>query len=256
MLKTNCHKCGNLLRQAANFCSICGTSVGSTGPSTDSFAVELSHTPNFFVWNEFKTILFLYASFLSIIFVSGIASWFTSNPIRTVVTWIVLTGVTVFFAAGAKDSVLNMFSLKMLKPRLVLSIIFVAIVCFWFLNFYFSLFDLIQMGKLRVTSNFFKHGWPVWSVYFFSALMPGLIEEIAFRGIIYSKLKEIFSTKEALFIQAACFSVLHLVPVIFISHLVMGLFLGWVRERTNSLVLSVAFHISWNALVIYNEIYS
>ena len=77
-----------------------------------------------------------------------------------------------------------------------------------------------------------------------------MLEEITFRGLIYQKLKSIMSDKESLFIQASLFSVLHLMPTIFISHLVMGLFLGWLRQQTDGLYMSIIFHIAWNSYVL------
>lgn len=62
--------------------------------------------------------------------------------------------------------------------------------------------------------------------------MPAVIEEIAFRGFIQSALERFVGAREAPFIQAALFSVLHLLPLMFIRHFLMGLCFGLMRPGT------------------------
>jgi membrane protease YdiL (CAAX protease family) len=87
------------------------------------------------------------------------------------------------------------------------------------------------------------------------SLMPGIFEELAFRGVIQSTLEHVFDRREALVIQAALFSVLHLLPLDFPSHFVMGLCLGYMRLRTKSLYPGMILHASWNAFILCQELY-
>ena len=61
---------------------------------------------------------------------------------------------------------------------------------------------------------------------------------------------------EALVVQAALFSVVHLLPLVFVSHFVFGLLLGQVRRWTKSLYPCVALHALWNASVFAGELLS
>ena len=67
------------------------------------------------------------------------------------------------------------------------------------------------------------------------SLTPALFEELAFRGVIQSGLTSVVRSREAWLIQAALFSVLHLSPVVFPSHFVMGLTFGYLRLKSRSL---------------------
>ena len=87
------------------------------------------------------------------------------------------------------------------------------------------------------------------------SLMPAFVEELGFRGFIQSTLNHVFHEREAWLIQAALFSVLHLSPLIFPSHFLMGLCFGYMRLRTKSLYPGMALHASWNAFVLYKEIF-
>ena len=86
------------------------------------------------------------------------------------------------------------------------------------------------------------------------SLLPGIVEEVGFRGIIQSLLARITGAREAWLIQAALFSILHLSPLMFPDHFLMGLCLGYLRSRSRSLYPGIALHASWNALVLVQEV--
>src|ERR1700678_1459671 len=65
-----------------------------------------------------------------------------------------------------------------------------------------------------------------------------IVEEVAFRGVI----------------QGPLFGLLHLSPLVFPSHMLMGLCFGFLRNRSNSLYPGMLVHGGWNARVIYSEI--
>lgn len=108
----------------------------------------------------------------------------------------------------------------------------------------------------EMTTGFRKYGWGVPVMVVLVSVMPALFEELAFRGVIQSNLENIFGPREALIIQAALFSVLHLSPLVFPSHFVMGLFFGWIRIRTRSLYPGMAIHAIWNGLMLFEELHA
>jgi membrane protease YdiL (CAAX protease family) len=70
-----------------------------------------------------------------------------------------------------------------------------------------------------------------------------------------SRLEKVGSVREALIIQAAMFSVLHMFPAIFISHFIIGIILGAVRLRSGSLYPGMLIHAVWNGIAIAGEAY-
>ena len=79
-------------------------------------------------------------------------------------------------------------------------------------------------------------------------------EELAFRGVIQSSLERVLNARDAWLIQAALFSVLHLYPLIFPSHFLMGLCFGYMRRRSRSIYPGMLLHACWNALVVLKEL--
>lgn len=255
MLKINCRACDKLLREDSAFCSHCGTSVYNRGAVFNPVMPVFQTPEENPVWGNFKQILILYASLLGASLIFGLTAKISKHPLVDVGFWMVLIGIIFFYLFKNWNDLKTLFIFKLQTAATYLMIAAVAVCCVIFLNMYFSVFGLLKSEMTNSSSSILKFGWPVWSVYILVSLLPGILEEIAFRGIIYNKLKETFSTKEALILQAAGFSILHLLPTIFISHFVMGLFFGWVREKTGSIHLSVLFHMGWNASVVYFEMY-
>jgi hypothetical protein len=58
------------------------------------------------------------------------------------------------------------------------------------------------------------------------------LEEVIFRGYLQQRLETLLSARQALFVQAVLFAVAHLSVPNLISHLVIGLLLGRLRQVT------------------------
>jgi membrane protease YdiL (CAAX protease family) len=124
-----------------------------------------------------------------------------------------------------------------------------------FMRLYLNLALSIGIEQISYLSDYQKHNWPLWSAFIIICLFPGIFEELAFRGFIMTSLEKVGGFKEALIIQAAMFSILHMLPIIFISHFIMGLVLGVIRQKSHSLYPCMLFHTTWNAIVLLEEIW-
>ncbi|MBC7714017.1 MAG: CPBP family intramembrane metalloprotease [Rhizobacter sp.] len=243
------------MKVGVSFCTNCGTSVSNPdleirkkSISTDFYTEEKITR----VWLDFKPLLSLYSLLMLIIFISYLIR--DSNPAITSTVWGAITCLTIYFGNHYSNYLSDLFKFHKVPLKDVLQILFIAIFLFFFLKIYFYSFKVFHFNEIKITGAIKKHHWPIWSAFILISVFPGILEEIIFRGIIYTKLKDIFEVKEALIIQAACFSVMHLSPFIFISHFLMGLFLGFIREKTSTLYFSMLFHMAWNAYIVWGEI--
>lgn len=94
-----------------------------------------------------------------------------------------------------------------------------------------SMFDLSQAG---------------WMVFLAFAVAPGICEEIAFRGFILSGFSRGGRTTLAIILSAVAFGVMHLIPQQVFNASLLGLVLGLIAVRSNSLLPGVLFHILYN----------
>ncbi|MFH1867866.1 MAG: CPBP family intramembrane glutamic endopeptidase [Candidatus Omnitrophota bacterium] len=78
------------------------------------------------------------------------------------------------------------------------------------------------------------------------SMVGPFIEEVFFRGFLYAALRRRLSASLSIFISAFFFSLLHANLLGFFPILALGMFLAYLREKTNSLIPSIAVHILHN----------
>lgn len=74
------------------------------------------------------------------------------------------------------------------------------------------------------------------------AILPGILEELLFRGIILDGFLKNYKPGKAIFISALFFGCFHLNPWQFIGAFAGGLLLGWTYWKTRSLLLCMLMH--------------
>ncbi len=79
------------------------------------------------------------------------------------------------------------------------------------------------------------------------ALIGPVVEEIFFRGFLYSALKKRLNVTAAMVVSACIFSLLHTNVLGFLPIVFLGIFLAYLREKTGSLIPSITVHMVHNA---------
>jgi membrane protease YdiL (CAAX protease family) len=247
----DCAKCGGALRTAALYCARCGTRVSAEEPELPAViepagpAVDRAH--------ELRVVGWLYGLLLVTSLFFGIA--YSVNPTGDFEPWLSLvSGVVIFaFAVHYRDDIL-----ALLRPtfdrnaRRMLAI--ATVIQFALLGAVFYLLEQTGIPFERITDEMQRHDYALWQLLALYSLAPAVCEEIAFRGIIFDRLRRVLGEREGWLVQAALFSVLHLSPVIFPTHFAMGLIFGWLRMRTGSLIPGMILHAAWNAANILLEL--
>ena len=93
------------------------------------------------------------------------------------------------------------------------------------------------------------------SLIFFGIIIAPLIEEIIFRGFLQSALKNYFGRRYAIVISASLFAAVHMDVFAFFQILILGILLGYLYEKTQTLVASVVIHILHNSLTLVFLLY-
>ncbi len=75
-----------------------------------------------------------------------------------------------------------------------------------------------------------------------------ILEELIFRGIVLDGFLKIYSPVKSIVLSSILFGLAHLNPWQFLSGLFIGLFMGWIYYRTQSLWLTILSHLSLNLL--------
>lgn len=145
----------------------------------------------------------------------------------------------------------SLFMSKMeLKKTLIIALIS-SVFALIILSFQEYLFDLFNR-KLPTEYGAYLSEYNILIGFVFYAALPAIFEEIFFRGLIFDKLKLIYSSKNAIIISSILFYLIHLVYGTFLSFLYiipLGLFLGYLRDRYNNLIYPIVCHFFYNFII-------
>jgi len=93
---------------------------------------------------------------------------------------------------------------------------------------------------------------PLYVVIGVFALTPALCEEVAFRGFILSGFGSGGRTGIAIILSSITFGMIHMVPQQVFNASLLGMVLGLIAVRSNSLLPGVAFHLCFNSLAVFH----
>lgn len=94
----------------------------------------------------------------------------------------------------------------------------------------------------------------IWATLFVIAVAPAVLEEVAFRGVLQGRLQALFGAGTGLVAGAAAFALCHAAPAVLPIHFGLGLYLGWLRMRSGSLLPCMLTHFAYNAAVVLTGI--
>jgi len=82
------------------------------------------------------------------------------------------------------------------------------------------------------------------------ALAPALLGELAFRGVLQGRLRSLLGGAAGVVLAAAAFAALQGIGPMAPVHLALGLHLGWLRERSGSLLPGMLAHLLFGAAML------
>jgi membrane protease YdiL (CAAX protease family) len=85
---------------------------------------------------------------------------------------------------------------------------------------------------------------------FIIGVLPGVLEEVLFRGVIYSGYRRRYGFWWAALLSAILFGAVHLNPWQFLSAAVLGVFFAFLVEETESLLLPMLMHFIYNSSIV------
>lgn len=81
-------------------------------------------------------------------------------------------------------------------------------------------------------------------------ILAPIVEEVFFRGIIFTKLKNKINIKWAILIQALLFATIHMNLAQFSSCFILGIIAAFLYVRYDSMLAPIALHVSFNSFAV------
>ncbi|MFK7742110.1 MAG: lysostaphin resistance A-like protein [Planctomycetota bacterium] len=204
-------------------------------------------------WQRFRPVLWLIGLLIFSSLAGGIAYLITEDESPRLDAWI--TGfdaiVIMAFAWREWSAVRAALTLSVTPRAWVLAVLSFGAL-YVFMQGYVYLLSM-AFDWIEYLASYRDYGWPKWSAVLLIVVAPALFEEIAFRGFLLERLAPLIGQRDALLLQAALFSILHLAIPSLPSHFLMGLLFGFLRIRTKSLVPGMLVHGAWNLTVLLEE---
>ncbi|TWT75880.1 ABC-2 family transporter protein [Posidoniimonas polymericola] len=91
---------------------------------------------------------------------------------------------------------------------------------------------------------------PVWALMLMIGVLPALCEELTFRGFVMGGLRSSLPSSWAVLISAVAFGAAHTILQQSISAGILGVLLGYLAFRWGSVWPGVAFHATYNSLMV------
>jgi len=91
-------------------------------------------------------------------------------------------------------------------------------------------------------------------VIFMVGVVPGIFEELAFRGLVQGRLDVLFGRKESILLTGAAFALAHGITLAFPVHMGIGIYLCWLRTRSGSLLPGMLLHFSYNTSLVLGSV--
>ena len=205
-------------------------------------------------WGELKRVGWLFGLLLATSFVFGIAWRSAHSPWLSVIASAIDAAIVLVAVGLRYRKLLFLFQLRPSGLRDSVVLIAIAFLFVALASAYFGVIEWLGVPVSSATATYTRAGWPLWTMFLLICVMPAVFEELAFRGVIQSSLERMLNARDGWLIQAALFSVLHLSPLMFPSHFLMGLCFGYMRRRSRSIYPGMLLHACWNALVVLQEL--
>lgn len=138
------------------------------------------------------------------------------------------------------------------KPKEVVLIPFIAVSAGVIVTLLMQAINLLfpfPEHYLQQLSGLFEMTDNVWIQLAAIALLPGICEEVLFRGF-FIRFFEGYGTKPAILISALLFAVFHLDPFRLLPTFLLGLLLGYLTIRSGSIVNSMVSHFINNSFAL------
>lgn len=107
------------------------------------------------------------------------------------------------------------------------------------------LLDIFPDSYMELLNNAIgQGGWAVAT----AVIAAPIMEEMLFRGIVLESVRSRFGSCRAILISAAAFGLVHIIPQQMINAFLVGIVLGFIYVRTESLISVIILHAVNNAL--------
>ncbi|MBV7268787.1 CPBP family intramembrane glutamic endopeptidase [Winogradskyella luteola] len=243
-MNNSCSRCKAIVKNQAKFCTNCGNSLKKTNLETRTSSLNI--------------IIVFYAVFLLFAVVSYfLYSEYPTNINIEIAIESVFALLVVGFSLVDFKGILKLYKLPIIDWKIL--IFTVAFPVFSAFTVYFTVEHANSFLFGSVDESYYggyvylEH--PLFWAILFTAIMPPIFEELAFRGFLFNQLQKVASENVTIIATAFIFALVHFSFISLIWILPFGLILGYIRSKYNTLWYGIVIHFIHNFIVIMIDYY-
>jgi len=116
-------------------------------------------------------------------------------------------------------------------------------------NFFYNLAaSLLNLQTQPDISSLFEDVSSPWPLLFAGVIVAPFVEEVFFRGFVFTGLRERYGWIPAALLSAGLFALVHFQPISFLPIFLMGLIFAFLYQRSNSIWPGLIMHLATNVL--------
>jgi membrane protease YdiL (CAAX protease family) len=204
-------------------------------------------------WRGMKSSLWLYFSLLLVCAIGvGLSKEMGGVTLELWLTAFI-SGITLVWCIVSAKSVLPPLQQKFNPGWLAAAVGFSFITFGIAMGVIRGLHLVLKLPDDSMSKPFLHEGYSWTAIVLFVAVQPAVIEELAFRGVIFAGISRALSGLETVLVSAMMFMILHLSPMRFPHTFALGVGAGFLRYRSKSLYPCMVMHFCHNFMCVLVE---
>ena len=253
-----CSYCGSPLNYSFYFCTVCATPFRPLSAVIQPYTARpLSESE--LIKQKVPNVWVVFWSFAVVVFWAGLLRFFLFNgegEFKYSIIFgsiLILMTTFVFEVVFWKSLVVQLKKIGFDSVEAWIGLLLLCLLILFNVSYHSIIFRFSNGSTINIIDKLDLSGWPL---FILICLIPGITEEIAFRGLIQHWLQTVLKPWRAILLTATLFTALHMsvlsAPVLFLA----GILFGWAKWKTKSLYPSILMHIlyNWISISIFNII--
>lgn len=239
-----CEECGSAVAAHHRYCQQCG-----------AYLPDQSVPINIFNNTALRRVFIFYFIYLFICLLVKHTAWFKTYD---QLFWVelLLAGITTFYAWQNRRHIKPLLQTHNIKLSLIVAVILIAAGT--------SLVVSLTVREVNITffnsevsyyQGFRPYFFPIVLMVYSIAMLPALFEELAFRGVLFNYCLTFLDERLVVAVTAFLFAIMHLSLISMVWLIPFGFFIGYLRQRYQTLWYGIVFHFVFNLTACIADLY-
>lgn len=241
---SNCSNCSKSVKPYHRYCFNCGEYLAAGNKRISIFNDY-----------NFRSAFIFFMVYLFVCLLVQFTHWFDDYS-RLFWVEIFLAAFTCWHAHKNYDAIKPLLVFRNFNVIRLMACIMLAIVAAIVVN---VIVGRMNYSFFKTDTSYYRlyhnYSFPVLLMIYSIALNPAIIEELAFRGILYNYLNKFLNESVVVIVTGFAFGMMHLSFISLFWLVPFGILVGNMRKRYGTLWYGIIFHFVFNLVAVFFDLY-